>query len=830
MKQIGGWYKISHQKYQTMFKNYFKTAFRNLVKNKFYTSINIIGLAVGLATCLLILLYVLDELNYDRYNVNADRIYRVNNEVKFGGNYFDMAVAPALLGSTMVREMPQVEQYTRLRWYGSFLVKKGNENIQEGRVGFADSTLFDVFTLPMLAGNPKTALKEYHSLVITEKIAKKYFPQDAANNIANIVGKTMLINDTGNYKITAVIRDVPAQSHFNFDFFVPMIEDAGSNEDNWLSENWVTYILLKKNTDVKQVEAQLNPMMDRHVGPELKSVINQNLDDFKKGGGYVRASLTPLTDIHLHSNKIGEIDGNGNAQFVYIFSAIALLILLIACVNFMNLSTARSSNRAKEVGVRKVLGSLKKNLVQQFLTESLLISFIALIFSILIAWLLLPYFDQLAGKDIHPAILIQPKMLFSLVTLMLIVGLLAGSYPAFFLSAFQPIDVLKGKLSAGFKRSWLRNVLVVFQFVISIILIFGTVVIYNQLNYIHNKDIGFNRNQVLIINHTDALRDQAATFRNELSQISGVQDATMSGYLPVNYNRSNDAFFTSPALDSKTAMSMQNWRVDENYIPTLDLKVLQGRNFSPQLPTDSTGIIINEAAAKFLATKDILNKKLYEIKDMNTKSLEEWHIIGVIKNFNFSSLRDVITPLTLKLGKDNGNISVRINSSDVPNVLAQIKNKWKAIAPSQPFDYSFMDEDFNKLYEAEQRTGKIFITFAVLAILIACLGLFGLVTYAAEQRVKEIGIRKVLGANVANIVTMISKDFLKLVLVASLIAFPIAWWGKSKWLEGFAYRVCIGWWVFCIAGIVALLIAVLTISFQAIKAAVSNPVKSLRTE
>src|SRR5215831_932456 len=406
-----------------MFRNYFKTAFRNLLKNKFYTSINIVGLAAGLATCLLILLYVLDELSYDKYNANADRIYRVNNEIKFGGNYFDLAQGPAPMGITMVRDFPQVEQYTRICWYGSFLVRKGNENIQEGRVGYADSTLFDVFSLPMLAGNPKTALKEYHGLVITEKIAKKYFPQDAENNISNIVGKTLLINDTGNYKIAAVIKDIPTQSHFNFDFFVPLIEENGSKDTyNWLSENWNTYILLKENADVKQVEAQLNPMMDKYVGPELKSVVNQTMDDLKKSGGYVRANLTPLTDIHLHSNKLGELEGNGNAQFVYIFSAIALLILLIACVNFMNLSTARSSNRAKEVGVRKVLGSLKKNLVQQFLTESFLISFIALILAILTAWLLLPYFDQLAGKDIHSATLFQPKMLLSLIVLMVIVG------------------------------------------------------------------------------------------------------------------------------------------------------------------------------------------------------------------------------------------------------------------------------------------------------------------------------------------------------------------------------------------------------------------------
>ncbi|HEX5153755.1 MAG TPA: ABC transporter permease [Parafilimonas sp.] len=807
-----------------MFKNYFKTAFRNLSKNKFYSSINIIGLAVGLATCLLIFLYVVDELSYDKYNANADRIYRVNNEIKFNGNYLDLAQVPALMGLTMLREMPQIEQYARISWHGSFLVKKGNENIQEQRVGYADSTLFDVFTLPVIAGNAKTALKDYHSLVITETIAKKYF------NSTDVVGKTMLMNDTSNYKITAVIKDIPKQSHFHFDFFVPMLENGGSNDDNWLSENYSTYILLKKNADAEQVEAQLNPLMDRHVGPQLQSILNMSLSDFKKGGAYIRASLTPLTAIHLHSNKQGELEGNGNAEYVYIFSGIALMILLIACVNFMNLSTARSSNRAKEVGVRKVLGSLKANLIQQFLTESFLISFIALILAVLIAWLLLPYFNQLAGKEINAATLLHPTMLLSLIVLMLVVGLLAGSYPAFFLSSFQPIDVLKGNLAKGFKRSWLRNSLVVFQFVISIVLIFGTIVIYNQLNYIHNKDIGFNRNQVVIINHANTLGDQAETFKNELLQISSVQSATMSGYLPVNYNRNSSTYFTSPTLDPATGINVQAWTVDENYIPTLGLKILQGRNFSQQFLTDSTAIIINEAAAKFLATKNLLNQKIYNLKDIQSKALIDYHIIGIVKNFNFSSLRDVVTPLFFFLGKDNGNISVRINSTDIPNAMAQMKNKWKAMAPSQPFDYSFMDDDFNKLYTTEQRTGYIFITFAVLAILIACLGLFGLVTYAAEQRIREIGIRKVLGASVSNIAGMLSADFLKLVIISAAIAFPLAWWVMNKWLQGFAYRVNISWWVFVIAGVLALLIALITVSFQSIKAAIANPVKSLRME
>lgn len=807
-----------------MFRNYIKTAFRNLVKSKFYTTLNIVGLAVGIATCLLILLYVSDELNFDRYNTNAERIYRVNNEIKFGDNHFDLAVVPALMGTTMVKEMPEVEQYTRLQWHGGLLIKKGNENLKEDRVAWGDSTLFDVFTLPMLAGDPHTALKEPHSLVLTEKIARKYF------NTVDVVGKEMIINDSQNYKITAVIKDIPTQSHFNFDIFVATTENPGSRDDNWLSENWNTYVLLKKNTDLNKVNTEINSMLERYAGPQLQGVTHVPLDQFKKSGGYLRASLTPLTDIHLYSNKTAELDGNGNVQFVYIFSAIALFILLIACVNFMNLSTARSFNRAKEVGVRKVLGSLRKNLIQQFLTESILISFIALIFAILIAWALLPYFNRLSDKSILVNTIFQPKMIISLVSLMLIVGLLAGSYPAFFLSSFQPIAVLKGKLATGFKKSWLRNALVIFQFVITIILIIGTIVIFNQLNYIRAKDIGFNRNQVLVINQTYTLGDKATTFKNELSSIPGVLGVTMTSYLPTNFYRNNNAFFTSPALDPKSAISMQMWDVDENYIPTLGMKIMEGRNFSQQYLTDSTGIIINEAAAKFLNTKDLLNKKLYSITDFKTKQLNEFHIVGVVKNFNFSSLRDLITPLALNLGKNNGNISVRVDASNLTSVISGIKAKWKTLAAGQPFDYNFMDDQFNKLYSSEQQVGRISITFSLLAIVIACLGLFGLVTYAAEQRTKEIGIRKVLGANVPVIVSMIVRDFLKLVIIASVIAFPIAWWGMNKWLLNFAYRVNIGWWIFLIAALFAVAVTLVTISYQAIKAAVANPTKSLRSE
>lgn len=810
-----------------MFKNYFKVALRNLWKNKGFSAINIIGLAVGIAVCLLITLYVIDELGYDKFNAKADRIYRVDGDIQFGGNHFILAVAPDPMGPALKKDFPQVEQYVRFRGYGGFLVKKGTENVSESNVIYADSTLFDVFTLPMVDGDPKTALTAPHSIVITESTAKKYF-----NTASNVAGKNFIINDTGNYKITGVIKDIPQQSHFRYDFFVSLSSSDESRQNNWVSNNFNTYIVLKKGADPKALEKQFDAIVDKYVGPQVKAIMNLDIEAFKKSGNFDRYMLTPLTQIHLHSNKVAELGANSDIQYVYIFSAIAIFILLIACVNFMNLSTARSANRAKEVGVRKVLGSFKNDLIRQFLMESLLVSFIALLLALVIAWLLLPYFNQLSSKEISLSFISVPLLLPTLVAIALIVGLLAGSYPAFYLSSFNPAEVLKGKLSGGFKRSWLRNGLVVFQFWISIVLIVGTVVIYKQLQYIQNIDVGYNREQVLVVKNTDALRTETKAFEEEVKKLPDVQGATMTGFLPTSDWRSDSPLFPDATLNQKTAVSMQIWRVDVNYIPTLGMQMKAGRNFSTQFLTDSTGIIVNEAAAKLLGFKDPLNKQLYYLNDFNsdTKSVTAYHIVGVVKNFNFNSLRENVTPLALIYGEQNGSIAFRINTKNAAAVISKIEAIYKKMAPGQPFSYSFMNEDFNRIYTAEQRIGNISVTFAILAIVIACLGLFGLVTYAAEQRIREIGIRKVLGASITNIVGMLSMDFLKLVLIASVIAFPFAWYGMNSWLQDFAYRISISWWIFVVAGIVALLIALITVSFQAIRAALMNPVKSLRTE
>jgi putative ABC transport system permease protein len=807
-----------------MFKNYFKTAWRSLKKNRTFSFLNIAGLSIGLACSLLIALYVLDELSYDRFNAQASNIYRINEQVKFGDFNYNGAETPAIMGPIFAKDFKQIDHYTRFKSSPGIVIRKGEENIREDKVIHADSSLFDVFTLPMIAGDKNTALREPHSLVITESTARKYF------NSTDIIGKTLLIDGTNNYKITGIIKDIPRQSHFNFDIFMPINELDSRLNPSWVNFNFQTYLLLKPGTDTRRFEKEMNAAFKQYLSPEYKTVLNTSEDDFKKAGNYIRCNLIPLTDIHLYSHVSDELGINGSIQYVYIFSAIAIFILLIACINFMNLSTASSANRAKEVGIRKVLGGLKNSLIAQFLTESLVACFLSFAIAIVFTVLLLPYFNELAGKQISVSVLSSPSILLGIFVLLIFVSLISGSYPAFFLSSFQPIKVLKGSLSTGFKGSALRNTLVVLQFTISVILMIGTLVIYSQLRYIRSKDLGFNKEQVLILKNTSVLDKNATAFTDELLKMPGVENVTNSSFLPVSGSRNGQAVTTVPQFDGKNFTLMQGWNVDERYLPTFEMQLKSGRNFSPQYPTDSSAVIINETAAKIFGGADPVNKKLYMVTDLSTGKLVSYHIIGVIKDFNFNSLRDQVMPLLLNLQPDNGGMAVRINTHDIPGLLSEIKDRWKSMVSSQPFSYSFLDEDFNKQYSADQRTGKILLVFSILAILIACLGLFGLVTFAAEQRVKEICIRKVLGARITNIFELLSKDFIKLLVLSICIASPIAWWTMNKWLQDFAYRISISWWIFASVGAVCLLIALVTISFQAIKAAVANPVNSLRSE
>lgn len=807
-----------------MIKNYIKVALRNLWKQKSFSAINIIGLAVGLCCFLLIALYVLDELGYDRYNDKAERIYRINSDIKFGGNSMHFTQTSDMMGEVLKKDYPQVEEYTRLfNNSGNKLVKKGTEYINELRVAHVDSTFFRVFTLPAIAGNTITALNSPNTVVITRATALKYF------GTTDAVGKLIETNDntTTLYKVTAVIEDLPKASHFHFDFFFSM-KNVDYQWGQFTSQNFYTYLLFKPGTDAKAFEKNFDAYLEKYVMPEARQYMQvTTMEDFRKAGNYLEYSLMPLTKIHLYSDRNYELSPSGNIQYVYIFSAVALFILLIACVNFMNLTTARSANRAKEVGIRKVLGSERKNLIAQFLSESILMVVLSMMIAIILTYFVLPLFNGIANKTMTLSSLLNPFLLPLLILLPIIVGLLAGSYPAFYLSSFRPIAVLKGRM--GNQRGTLRSALVVFQFATSIILIIGTIVIFRQLNYIQTKELGYKKEHVLIVNDAYALQKNVDAFKNEVLQLPGIVSGTLSSYLPVtNSSRSDNSYSKTTVMDSKTGFNMQTWVIDYDYLKTMGMEVVKGRNFSKDFGMDSNGVIINETTSKILGHDDPIGKNIY--KNGNDGKQTVYTIVGVVKNFNYESLKQSIAPLSFFLGKSSGLVSFKVHTTDVQGLLKSIENKWKAMAPGMPYSYRFLDESFNEMYRDEQRVGKIALIFAIIAILIACLGLFGLAAFIAEQRTKEIGIRKVLGSSVQGLVGLLSKDFVKLVLIAFIIAAPLAWFFMHKWLQDFEYRITLNWTIFMVAGIIALFIAIATISFQAIKAAIANPVKNLRTE
>jgi putative ABC transport system permease protein len=803
-----------------MLKNYFRIALRNLWRNKGFSAITIFGLAIGMATCLLITLFVTDELSYDRFNKKAGRVFRLDADFFVNGNAFRERFTPSQLGPVLKEEYPQVENYVRFIEQGDILVQKGTTTLVEHNACFADSSLFDVFTLPMIAGDPETALTQPNSMVISERMAHKYFSS------VDVLGKTLRVNNSDTYLVTGVIKDVPDQSHLHFDFVRAMPGVPQSRDVNWMSDNFTTYILLRPGVTGGQLAGYVKAATKKYMEGPLKKMTGTDFSDLAKTGGRFGYTVLPLTKIHLYSTITDEVEPSGDIQYVYIFIAAALIILLIACVNFMNLSTARSAGRSKEVGVRKVLGSQRSALVWQFLTESTLTSFFALLAALLLAWALLPYLNQLSGKHIT----VKPAYLAWLLPFMAVVaavvGLLAGSYPAFFLSGFEPIKVLKGRLSTGFRSSWLRNSLVVFQFASAILLIAGTMVISSQLNFIRNKNLGYNREQVLVLGNTASLSIHARQFKDEVQGLPGVESGTMTGSLPTTFTMNTAIYSKDAAHSTGQVMGLGEWQVDADYVPTMGMQMAAGRNFSPGMPSDTFALLINETAARLLGFRDLDNKYLYGGDSRPLK------VIGIVKDFNTGSLKNKIPPVIFRLVENRQNMAFRVHTGDLPGLIAKIKSKYEAEEnmAGQPFIYSFLDDDFNRLYLSEQRTGSIFISFAILAVLIASLGVFGLITYAAEQRTREIGIRKVLGASVAGIVGLLSKDFLKLVLVAILIACPLAWLMMNKWLEDFAYRVQISWTVFAAAAGIAVLITVLTVGYRALRAAMANPVNSLKTE
>ncbi|MEO7987950.1 MAG: ABC transporter permease [Chryseolinea sp.] len=834
--------QVENQKTKIMLKNYLTIALRNLRKQGFYSFINIAGLAVGVAACLVIVLFILDELSYDKYNVKANRIYRVNNEIKFAGNHYRMTYSSAPVAHALQQDYPEIESAVRFRSYGSYLVKtsEASENIKEQHVTWTDSTFFKIFSVKVLEGDGKTALKEPASIAISKKTATKYFPNGSA------LGQSMILDNKYNAKVTAVFEDIPSASHFHFDILIAMVGDwpaaVEAQSPVFLSNNFPTYLLFKEGTDAKAFEAKLPGFLAKYVGPQIAQLLGPDftMDKFKESGNKYEATLIPLTDIHLHSDLTGEFEPNGSITYIYLLSTIAIFILAIACINFMNLSTARSSNRAKEVGVRKVMGSLRSHLVRQFLTESSLITFFSFVLALGLAYLFLPIFNSLSLKQLH---LPLSSGLFYLLLLgtALFVGILAGVYPSFFLSAFKPVNVLKGNVALGMKSGFIRSALVVFQFVISIFLIIGAFTVNRQLNYIQNKKLGFEKDQVIIIHDAYALRPKAQSFKDEVLKLSSIESGSISGYLPVDGADSwrNDNTFwkegNQPVVEN--LVSLQNWTVDHDYIKTFGMKIKVGRGFSNEFPSDSSAVVLNEAGVlQFGLGDDPIGKKISTFDGQkpdgspDPDKVKSWTVIGVMDNFHFSSLKSSITSLGFFLQKSDGSVSFRFKASDTQDIIKSIEKIWKELAPGQPFQYSFLDEDFGRMYSAEQRLGKIFGIFAGFAILIACLGLFALTAFTAEQRTKEIGIRKVLGASVNSIVILLSKEFGKLIIIAFVLAAPIAWFAVDWWLKSYTYKVEIGIFVYLLAGLISFVIAWVTMGYQSIRTATSDPVKSLRSE
>lgn len=810
-----------------MFKNNLKIAWRSLKKQPFFTFLNTFGLAIGMAGGLLISLYVYDELSFDKMFKDADRIFRIDTDIKFGGAEMKSTEAAAPMAAALQTDFPQVESTLRFRDQGSLLLRKsGTENnTKELKVAFADSTLFKMFGIDLLVGEANSALAEPNTLVLTKTAAEKHF------GIKNALGQPLLLNNTDTYTVTGVIDDLPQNSFLrNHSVFMALSGYAPAHENNWGSNNFHTFIKLASNAQLEDLQSQLPKMFERYLLPWAQDFFpGITKESFEASGNYVRYHTMALTDIHLHSQRGAEMSSNSNIQNVYILSLIGLFLIVLASVNFMNLSTAHSLKRAKEVGVRKTLGSNKLDLIRQFLTEAGLISFISLVFAILISLVVLPFFNELSGKAMTFPFS-NPFFWVILIASTIVLGLLSGSYPAFFMSRFNPVKTLKGGGTNEVGGGKIRNTLVVFQFAISIFLIVGTLVIYQQLSYIQKKDVGFEKDQVLMINDTYAAGNQVHAFKAEVLRLGQIENATLSGFLPTPSARSNSSFFKEGFREQENALQIQTWYVDHDYIPTLSMDIMVGRNFDRQFVTDSTAVIINEAALPILgvAAEEAIGMRISQ--DIELQNPVYYEIIGVVKDFHYESLRENIGALGFFLGESTGTMAVKIAAGDFSKTIGQIESIWNEMAPGQPFNYRFMDESFNQTYDAEQRLGKLFMVFTVLSIVIACLGLFGLAAFNAQKRTKEIGVRKVLGATVRQIVYRLTTDFLKMVGIAILISLPIGWYAMTKWLEDFSYRIEVNIGVLLFAAILAVAVAILTVSYQSIKAAVVNPVKSLRTE
>jgi len=805
-----------------MFSNYFKIAIRNILRHKVYSIINIAGLSVGMACTILILMWVQHEFSFDRYHKNADRIYRVATDINFGSMQGEYAVNNHTSGPTMQRDLPEVEKAVRFHpVWGKTLVEYQDKKYVEENLLFADDSVFDIFTFPLIKGNSKTALEKAFCVVISQDMARKYFGEE--NPVGKVIKMTNAFHPNlgraSNFTVTGLVKNVPNNSHFQFDMLVSFETIYVNNERQrrrWTGDiNNYTYILLHQNSDPDQLEAKLPALVEKHYDKDLKAI-----------GARLGLFLQPLTSIHLYSKLIGEMSADGDIAYVYTFAAVALFILFIACINYMNLSTARSASRAKEVGIRKALGAARGKLIKQYIGESIFYSCVSLILALVLVEIFLPFFRSFFEVDLNAGYLTMPEIVISFLVLIVFVGFVAGCYPAFFLSAFQPSQVLKGGFKTGPGKIRLRGGLVVFQFSISIALIAGTGITYNQVHYLKNKYLGFTKEQIIVLKVLDkSIFGSIASIKEELKGHSGVVSVGTSSHLPGLYARQQ--VFVPEGFPVEQMQMMESISIDSDFVPTLKMQIVAGRNFTVDTFDEKGGILINETAARQFGWDNPVGKQITELSDYHpTKT-----VVGVIKDFHIRPLHGIIKPIYIENEpKLFSYFFIKIRAEKISQTISFLERKWKEIVPAYPFDYWFLDEAFEGKYKAETKLNDHFIIFSLIAIVIACLGLFGLASFTAEQRTKEIGIRKSFGASITGLILLLSKEFTKWVFIANIIAWPVAYFAMNHWLKNFAYRINIGLGIFILAALLALVIALLTVGYQAIKAARANPVEALRYE
>jgi len=793
-----------------MLNNYLKITIRNIRKNKGYSFINIFGLAVGMACCILILLWVKDELSFDRFHDNADVIYRVTeHQYNSSGDYFPVAVTPWPLAEALKDDFPEIVDSARLRILSGRLISYKDKKFNERDFVAVDPSFLKMFSFPLVKGDISTALTEPNTILITEETAARYFGDE------DPIGKVLAYNNNIDFKVTGVLKNVHHNSHVQFDFLVPFestLREFGWT-DSWWTNNYTTYVQLADNTYVQHISDKVYNYM--------KKIHSENR---------TRLIMQPLTDIHLRSDYAIDLYGQteNKAIYIYAFSVIAVFVLLIACINFMNLSTARSEKRSKEVGLRKVVGASRHNIITQFYGESLFMTVISFFIALILVYLLLPAFNNVSGKLLSLDSMKEPVFLLGLFGIMLITGLVSGSYPALVQSSFQPVDSIKGtglRLSSKSGKSLFRSTLVVVQFTLSIILIVGTLIVYKQINYMLNKELGYEKESIVYFTKRGNLRTQYDAFKSELLRDPNIVGVTVSSDIPT-YTVHSTTGFSWEGKTPETSFLIHQFSVDHDYVKTFNMNIIAGRNFSREFPVDETtqSFIVNETAVKAMGLKNPVGSKFSLYRN-------EGQIIGVVEDFHYKSLQKEIEPLVLRIESQRDNyVFVKFRSEHMQEAIASVRGVYKSFNPDYPLEYTFLDEAVERLYDSEQKTRKVFNYFTLVAILISCLGLYGLAAYMAQQKTKEIGIRKVLGASIMNIVTNLSKEFILLVFMANTIAWPLAYYFMNKWLKNFAYRIDLSVWTFVLSGLAALAIALLTISYQSIKAATADPADSLRYE